>query len=214
MSLRLSLGAGRGRLIQQMLIESTIVAGVACLIGVMFATIAAPAVVGMLRSADDPVLLDLRVDWRFVAFISGMTLLSGALLGLAPALRASSVAPMVALKATGGRMSSRARAMRPFVVIQVAFSLIVLFVGGLLVRSFVTLSSVNPGFALSDVLIVSLEAVNASSRLSTGPRCCRFWIGFVMSLVSLPSARPSSACSAGLGGTTSQCPALPARRSK
>ena len=54
MSLRLSLGAGRGRLIQQLLIESTIVAGVACLIGVMFATVAAPAVVGMLRSADDP----------------------------------------------------------------------------------------------------------------------------------------------------------------
>jgi putative ABC transport system permease protein len=158
MSLRLSLGAGRGRLVQQMLIESTIVVGVSCLIGVMFATVAAPAVVGMLRSADDPVLLDLRVDWRFVAFISGMTLLSGALLGLAPALRASRVAPMVALKATGGRMSSRARAMRPFVVIQVAFSLIVLFVGGLLVRSFVTLTSVNPGF-VSDVLIVSWEPV-------------------------------------------------------
>jgi putative ABC transport system permease protein len=158
MSLRLSLGAGRGRLVQQMLIESTIVVGVSCLIGVMFATVAAPAVVGMLRSADDPVLLDLRVDWRFVAFISGMTLLSGALLGLAPALRASRVAPMVALKAKGGRMSSRARAMRPFVVIQVAFSLIVLFVGGLLVRSFVTLTSVNPGF-VSDVLIVSWEPV-------------------------------------------------------
>jgi predicted permease len=65
---------------------------------------------------------------------------------------------MVALKAKGGRMSSRARAMRPFVVIQVAFSLIVLFVGGLLVRSFVTLTSVNPGF-VSDVLIVSWEPV-------------------------------------------------------
>ena len=49
--------------------------------------------------------------------------------------------------------------MRPFVVIQVAFSLIVLFVGGLLVRSFVKLSSVNPGFATSDVLLVSWEAV-------------------------------------------------------
>ena len=83
MSLRLSLGAGRGRLIQQMLIESAIVAGAACLIGVMFAAVAAPAVVSMLRSADDPVLLDLRVDWRLVAFISGMTLLSSALLGLA-----------------------------------------------------------------------------------------------------------------------------------
>ena len=49
--------------------------------------------------------------------------------------------------------------MRPFVVMQVAFSLIVLFVGGLLVRSFVKLSSVNPGFAMSDVLLVSWEAV-------------------------------------------------------
>ena len=159
MVLRLSLGAGRSRLIQQMLIESGIVAGAACLIGVMFAMVAAPAVVSMLRSADDPVLLDLRVGWRFIAFISGMTLLSSVLLGLTPALRASSVEPMTALKATGGRTSARARAMRPFVVMQVAFSLIVLFVGGLLVRSFVTLSTVTPGFAMSDVLLVSWEAV-------------------------------------------------------
>ena len=164
MSLRLSLGAGRGRLIQQMLIESAIVAGAACLIGVMFAMVAAPAVVSMVRAADDPVLLDLRVDWRFVTFISGMTLLSSVLLGLAPALRASSVEPRTALKATGGRTSARARAMRPFVVMQVAFSLVVLFVGGLLVRSFVKLTSMDPGFATSDVLLVSWEAVQRMER--------------------------------------------------
>src|SRR5262249_22749593 len=123
MSLRLALGAGRGRLIQQMLVDSAILAGAACLIGVMFALVAAPAVVNLLRTTDDPVLLDLRVDWRFVAFVSGMTLLSAALLGLAPARRAAGVEPMAALKAPGGRTSARARAMRPFVVMQVAFSL-------------------------------------------------------------------------------------------
>jgi len=159
MSLRLSLGAGRGRLIQQMLIESAIVAGAACLIGVMFAAVAAPAVVSLLRTAEDHVLLDVHVDWRLVAFISGMTLLSSVLLGLAAALRASSVAPMTVLKASGARASARARALRPFVVMQVAFSVIVLFVGGLLVRSFVKLISVNPGFAASGVLLLSWEAV-------------------------------------------------------
>jgi predicted permease len=164
MSLRLSLGAGRGRLIQLLLVESTMVAGAACLVGVLFAMAAAPAVVSLLGSAEDPVLLDLRVGWRFFAFLSGMTLLSSASLGLAPALRASRAEPMTALKASAGRTSARARAMRAFVVMQVAFSLIVLFVGGLLVRSFVKLSSVNPGFATSDVWLVSWEAVQPLER--------------------------------------------------
>ena len=159
MSLRLSLGAGRGRLIQQMLIESALVAAAASLIGVAFAVLAAPAVVSILTSAEDPVLLDLRVDWRFLGFIGVISMLSSALFGLAPALRASRVEPMTALKASGIRTSARTGAVRPFVMMQVAFSLIVLFVGGLLVRSFVKLSSVNPGFAVSDVLLVSWEAV-------------------------------------------------------
>lgn len=157
LSLRRSLGAGRGRLIQQTLIETTIVAGAACLAGMLLAKVGAPAVVGMLRSVDDPVLLDLHTDWRLVAFICGLTVVSSALLGLGAAWRASSVEPMTALKSQSARTSTRGRAMRPFVVAQVAFSLVVLFVGGLLVRSFVKLSSVDPGFAMSDVLLVSLE---------------------------------------------------------
>jgi predicted permease len=159
LSLRLSLGASRGRLAQQMLVESTIVGGVACLLAVMFAVVAAPAVVGMLRSTDDSVLLDLGVDWRIVAVVAASTVLISALLGLAAARRASSAAPMAALKRGGGRVASRAGAMRPFVVVQVAFSLIVLFVGGLLVRSFVKLSSVDPGFDASRVLLASGEPI-------------------------------------------------------
>jgi putative ABC transport system permease protein len=159
MALRLSIGAGRGRLMQQMLVESALVAGAACVLGLLFAGVAAPWVVGMLASANDPMHLDLRVDWRLVTLAGGLVLLTTALFGLAPALRASNVAPMIALKTGGGRSGARAGVMRPFVAAQVAFGLIVLFVGSLLVLSFVRLSSVNPGFATSDVLLLSLEAV-------------------------------------------------------
>ena len=159
MSLRLSIGAGRGRLIQQVLIESTLVAAAACILGFLVAGAAAPAVVGMLASADDPVHLDLRVDWRLAACAVGLTLLATALFGLAPALRASNVAPLSALKVGGERSATRAGMMRPFVALQVAFSLIVLFVGSLLVLSFARLSRVNPGFASSDVLLLSVEVL-------------------------------------------------------
>jgi predicted permease len=159
MSLRLSMGAGRGRLIQQVLVESTLIAAAASAAGLVFARIAAPVIVGMLAQADDPVHLDLAVDWRLAAFASCLTLLTTALFGLAPALRASNVAPVTALKSDGARGGARAGIMRPFVALQIAFSLVVLFVGSLLVLSFNKLTHVNPGFAASNVLLVSVETV-------------------------------------------------------
>ena len=159
MALRLSIGAGRGRLIQQMLVESALVAAAACALGLLFAEVVGPAIVGMLASADNPVQLDLRLDWRLLTFAGGMTLVATALFGIAPALRASSVAPMNALKTGGGRSVSGVGLMRPFVAVQVAFGLVVLFIGSLLVLSFARLTNVKPGFATSDVLLLSLEPV-------------------------------------------------------
>ena len=158
MSLRLSLGAGRGRLIQQVLAESALLAAAACAAGALFASFVAPAVIGLLGSPEDPVSLDLAVDWRLVAFVGALTVLITTAFGLVPALRVSNAAPAAALKSAGGRSSARVGAIRPFVALQVAFSLVVLFVGSLLVLSFVRLTSVNPGFATSGVLLLSWEA--------------------------------------------------------
>ena len=160
MALRLSIGAGRGRLIQQVLVESALVAGAACVLGLLFA--GGRGAGGRRHARAGRTIrcsLDLRIDWRLAAFAGGLTLLTTALFGLAPA--AARVERGADDGAQDRRRTAGARAgvMRPFVAVQVAFGLVVLFVGSLLVLSFARLSSVNPGFATSDVLLLSLETV-------------------------------------------------------
>ena len=159
MALRLSIGAGRARLIQQLLVETWLVAIAACGLGVIAAAVSAPAVVAMLTSPDDPLQLDLRAGWRLVGVAAALVLATMALIGILPALRASAVSPMGAAKGGSPRATARPAVMRPFVAIQVAFGLAVLFAGSLLVISFARLASVDPGFATSRVLLVSLEPV-------------------------------------------------------
>ena len=136
MSLRLSIGASRSRLVQQVLIESALVAAVACLLGLVFARVAAPAIVHMLGSSSNPVYLDLRIDWRSLGFLCMTGALTTMLFGLAPALRASGVAPIGILKSGSAQSTSRATFPRSLVAIQVSFSLAVLFVATLLLSSF------------------------------------------------------------------------------
>jgi putative ABC transport system permease protein len=115
--------------------------------------------VGMLASPDDPVALDLAFDWRVAAVAAGLMLALTGLFGAAPAIGASRVAPVTSLHAATSRAGARTGLMRPFVAVQVAFSLAVLFVGSLLVTSFVRLSGIDPGFGSSNVLLLSVEPV-------------------------------------------------------
>jgi predicted permease len=144
--------------VQQVLVESALLAIAACAVGFVVATVAAPTIVNLLASINDPLYLDLGINWRVAAFAGALILVAMALFGLAPALHASRVAPMAVLKSSGERMASgRSKAMRPFVMAQIAFGMIVLFLGGLLMMSFARLSRVSPGFASADVLLLSLD---------------------------------------------------------
>src|SRR5688572_11957583 len=102
MALRISIGAGRGRLIQQVLIESALLSIASCALGAFCAVIAAPRVVSMLSTSQSVVRLDLQLDWRLLGFLAAAASLTTFLFGLAPALRASAVSPNDALKSGSG----------------------------------------------------------------------------------------------------------------
>jgi len=164
MALRLSIGAGRWRLAQQLLVESGLMGLLACVLGVVFAFVAAPAIVGMLAPATEPVYLELEFNWRVFAFLVVTLTGTTALFGLVPALRASSFSPGDALKAAGARVGRRLGLLRPLVVTQVAFSLSVIFVATLLVGSFVHLANVDTGFISAGLALVNIDSNELSER--------------------------------------------------
>ncbi|HYL75027.1 MAG TPA: ABC transporter permease [Bryobacteraceae bacterium] len=158
MAMRLSIGAGRMRLIQQLLIESSLLAAAACILGLAFASWAAPPIVNLLSPSSYPAYLDLRIDWRMLAFLALLGIATTVLFGLIPALRASAVSPHEALKAGSGKQSGRIGILRPLLAAQVGFSFMVLFVGGLLLLSFQRLTSVDLGFSKDRVVLVDIQA--------------------------------------------------------
>jgi predicted permease len=160
MALRVSIGAGRRRLVQLVLVESALLAFVAAAIGALFASWSAPVVVGMINPPDNPVRLALPVDWRVAGFGLALALGVTFLFGLVPALRASAVKPASALKG-GEDPHSRRRLMHGLIAVQVAFCFLVLFVAGLFVTTFDRLSNQPTGFSAERLLTLDTVAQRA-----------------------------------------------------
>jgi predicted permease len=157
MALRVSIGAGRARLIQLVLVECAMIAAFASTLGGVFAGWLAPLVVSVLRMPEDPVRVVLHTGWRELAFSFGLALLVALLFGLQAALRASSVRPIHGLK--GGDDSAASR--RPIMLLlsaQVAFCVTVLFVAGLFLATFHRLSTRPLGFSPESVLVMDVSA--------------------------------------------------------
>jgi putative ABC transport system permease protein len=161
MALRVSIGAGRARLVQMVMVESAMLALGAAGLGSLLAWQAAPLVVRLIGTPDNPARLILPADWRVLGF--GVALLVGVMLlfGLLPALRASAVKPADALKggalASGSDPLARRRMMHGMIAAQVAFCFLVVFVAGLFVATFNRLSHKPLGFDTSGLLL--LESV-------------------------------------------------------
>jgi predicted permease len=160
MAIRVSIGAGRWRLVQLVLVESAILAFLAAAIGGFFAWWSAPFVVSRINPPDNPARLSLSADWRVLGFGLVLTLGVMLLFGLTPALRASAVKPVSALKG-GEDPHSRRRMMHALIAAQAAFCVLVLFVAGLFAATLERLSNRPTGFSAERLFTLDTVAQRA-----------------------------------------------------
>ena len=167
--MRLAIGAGRGRLIRQMLVESTLLFLVGGGAGLALARVMTTALVSLLPALPVPVDVTLALDARAVAFTLGLSLVAAILSGLAPALHASKAEVVGGLKADAQGGPERTRLRNAFVVSQVAFSIVLVVGAGLFGRALQRAATIDPGFDPRGVELAFLDLSLSGYTDTTGP---------------------------------------------
>jgi predicted permease len=162
-SVRLAIGAGRGRIIRQLLTESTLLSSLGAVLGICLAWFTSRFLVGILsiggNSSGSPfaVVLDLNPNWHVLGFTSAVAIATGVLFGLAPAFQSTAAGPSPVLKDDARMTRSRSRLLSSLVSVQVALSLTLLVGAGLFMRTLQNLLNIDPGFRREGVLLVDVD---------------------------------------------------------
>jgi predicted permease len=158
-AVRLSLGASRGRLVTQLLVESLVLSIIGGVAGVLLAVALTRGLLAVVPSEGSPLLIRAEPDLRIMGFALGLTFLTGLVFGLVPALRASRPDPWTTLKDTIGSVAGSGGSLflrKGLVTAQVALSFLLLFGGGLFVRSLQNLKSTDSGVVLDNLVTFQL----------------------------------------------------------
>ena len=193
LAVRFALGAGRRRLVAQLLTESALLALAGGALGV---TAAMALLDGLLSLYPGtlPRAEAIALDWRALAFAAAATGLTVLLFGLLPALRASSASPNTVLRAhTRGVVGGRSHLMRALVVAEVAFSVMLIVCAGLLLRSYENIRSVDLGLDAEGVYTVG-QALPASTYADP-PAVYAFYASLIERLAALPGVESAGAIS-------------------
>jgi len=188
---RLAVGAGRWRLIRQLLTESVLLAALGGALGVVFAFWGKRALVALADRDTSflPAEIDLSINWRVLAFTVGVSMLTGILFGLAPALRATGADLTAAIKQGRRTTGAVSRLSKGLVVLQVALSLLLLVGAGLFIRTLYNLQRVDLGFNQEKLLLFALNPQQGGYK---GERLTQFYEQLSARLDNLPGVRAAT----------------------
>jgi len=192
-AVRAALGAGRGRIVRQLLTESLLLAALGGVFGILLASWGTRALLALAPS-DLPRLNAVHLDLRVLLLSFAISLVCGVIFGLVPALTASRTNLVHSLKEserTDSAGASRNRLRRAFVVAEVALALVLLISAGLLVRSFSRLLNVQPGFDPHNVLTLRLSL--PATQYDNAPKVTAFYDTLLPGLSSLPGVQHAAA---------------------
>jgi predicted permease len=159
-AVRLSLGASRGQLVRQLLVESLVLSLCGGVLGVLLSVVLTRALLALVPSDANPLLIDAMPDLRILAFTFGLSLATGIIFGLLPAMRASRPDPWTTLKDTVGTLTGTGGSLylrKGLVSAQVALSFLLLFGAGLFVRSLQNLQTTETGVALDNLVMFQVS---------------------------------------------------------
>ncbi len=201
MAVRLSLGAGRFRVVRQLLTESVMLASLGGAFGVLFAIWGVRALTFLFSRGQENFTLHAELNWHVLGVTAALSVICGLLFGLAPAIQSTRPDVMPTLK-DGRGGGPRRRAQHVLVVAQIAMSFLILVAAGLFVRTLNKLHSVQLGYARENILLFSLNARQAGHR---DPEITTFYTDLRKRFESLPGVSSatlsqSSIISAGRAG--------------
>src|SRR3984957_12186129 len=205
LAIRMSLGATRWRLVRQLLVESLVLAFAGGAIAMLITFWTAGSMMRFMPPMDFPFLLKVRADRVVLMATAVISLLTGLIFGILPALRASGQAPVEVLKEEGGSSSgarSKGRLANALVVAQISLSLLLLVCAGLFIRSFLSAQQIDAGFNARGVLLASYDLFPAGYAEASGVEFDRQLLTKLETLPGVQSVALSSRVPLAMGGTS------------
>ena len=191
-AVRLSLGASRGRLVRQLLVESLVLSAAGGVVGLALAFLLTRGLLRLVPTDGQPLMINAYPDARILMFTVALTFLTGIVFGLLPALRASRPDPWTTLKDTVGSIAGTGGSLflrKGLVTAQVALSFLLLFGAGLFVKSLQNLRATETGIELDNLVTFQLSpALNGY----TNERATQFYTDLLERLRSAPGVKSAA----------------------